>query len=78
MTQADYLHACSIMNNIDEVEKLMDYLETVPLSPECYNAIKDMLEYEKKDMIERFKMIGEPITKYYGENDDRDDLEVHC
>lgn len=38
---------------IDEIEKAIVYMETVPVSTECYNAIVDMLDYEKQCIINK-------------------------
>ena len=55
MDYKTYLTACAIEHKIDLVEKAIEYMETVPLSTECYNAIVDMLKYEKHGLIEDFK-----------------------
>ena len=55
MDYKTYLTACAIEHKIDLVEKAIEYMETVPLSTECYNAIVDMLKYEKHGLIENFK-----------------------
>lgn len=55
MEYKTYLVACSIEHKIDLIEKAIEYMETVPLSAEAYEAIVDMLKYEKHGLIEDFK-----------------------
>lgn len=82
MKYHDYLTACAIMHKVDLIEKAMEYMETVPMSTDCYNAIIDMLKYEKEGLIDNFKKI-ECVCDY---DDDtriskpvtRDDLEFNC
>lgn len=82
MKYHDYLTACAIMHKVDLIEKAMEYMETVPMSTDCYNAIIDMLKYEKEGLIDNFRKI-ECVCDY---DDDtrtakpvtRDDLEFNC
>lgn len=77
-----YLTACAIEHKIDLVEKAIEYMETVPLSTECYNAIVDMLKYEKHGLIEDFKHLeccpNEEEIVEMTKNCHRDDLEFNC
>lgn len=57
MTTSKYLEAQCVMEKIDSVEKAMEYMETVHCSTECYNAIKDMLSYERQSLIQDFQKI---------------------
>lgn len=58
MTQYEFLSACEISNKIDSIENAINYMETVHCSTECYNAIVDMLKYEKEGLINDFKKLS--------------------
>lgn len=82
MNYKTFLIACAIEHKIDLVEKAIEYMETVPLSTECYNAIVDMLKYEKSGLIEDFKHLeccpSEEEIKEFSKFNEIDDLEFHC
>lgn len=63
MKYHDYLTACAIMHKVDLIEKAVEYMETVPVSTEAYEAIKDMLNYEKEGLIENFRTLAEKSSK---------------
>ena len=63
MKYRDYLTACTIMHKTDLIEKAIEYMETVPVSTEAYEAIKDMLNYEKEGLIENFRTLAEKSSK---------------
>ena len=54
MNYKTYLTACAIMHKVELIEKAIEYMETIPVSTECYNAIIDMLKYEKEGLIDDF------------------------
>lgn len=54
----DYLQAECIMNEIDEIEKEIEKVKWMTLSPECRDAIIDMFNYEIKTLEEQFKQVG--------------------
>ena len=59
MKYRDYLTACGLMHKVDLIEKAIEYMETVPVSTEAYEAIVDMLKYEKEGLIENFRTLAE-------------------
>lgn len=63
MKYHDYLTACAIMHKVDLIDKAMEYMETVPVSTEAYEAIVDMLKYEKEGLIENFRTLAEKSSK---------------
>lgn len=63
MKYRDYLTACGLMHKVDLIEKAMEYMETVPVSTEAYEAIVDMLKYEKEGLIENFITLAEKSSK---------------
>lgn len=63
MKYHDYLTACAIMHKVDLIEKAVEYMETVPVSTEAYEAIKDMLNYEKEGLIDNFRTLAEKSSK---------------
>lgn len=63
MKYHDYLTACGLMHKVDLIEKAIEYMETVPVSTEAYEAIKDMLNYEKEGLIENFRTLAEKSSK---------------
>ena len=88
MEYKTYLMAATIEHKIDLIDKAIEYMETVPVSTEAYEAIVDMLKYEKHGLIEDFKHLeccpSEEEMVEFSKFDDRDDLvilddlEVHC
>lgn len=82
MKYKDYLVACMIMEKVNKIEKAMEYMETVPMSTDCYNAIIDMLKYEKEGLIDNFRKIEcvcdyDEVTRM-AKLDNRDTFAVHC
>lgn len=83
MTFPEYLTACSVMDKVNEIDKAIEYMETVPVSTECYEAVKDMLKYDKQKLIDEFHDIrcskaGNTIKNDKASESEIDDLEVHC
>lgn len=86
MTYPEYLTACAVMDKVNEIDKAIEYMETVPVSTECYEAVKDMLEYDKKGLIDEFHNIccskaGNTIETIENDKASKskiDDLEIHC
>lgn len=82
MEYKTYLVACSIEHKMDLIDKAIEYMETVPVSTEAYEAIVDMLKYEKHGLIEDFKHLeccpSEEEMVEFSKFNDRDELEVHC
>ena len=82
MEYKTYLMAATIEHKIDLIDKAIEYMETVPVSTEAYEAIVDMLKYEKHGLIEDFKHLeccpSEEEMSEFSKLNDRDELEVHC
>lgn len=91
MKYKTYLTACAVMDKVNEIDKAIEYMETVPVSTECHDAIIDMLKYDKEGLIEDFKKLCDIEDPSYNTEedyndtkvlpkkyDDRDDLTVHC
>lgn len=88
MDYKTYLTACALDHKMDLIDKAIEYMETVPVSTEAYEAIVDMLKYEKSGLIEDFKHLecchSEEEMVEFSKFDNRDDLvilddlEVHC
>ena len=88
MEYKTYLIAATIEHKIDLIDKAIEYMETVPVSTEAYEAIVDMLKYEKHGLIEDFKHLeccpSEEEMVEFSKFDNRDDLvilddlEIHC
>lgn len=83
MTYPEYLAACAVMDKVNEIDKAIEYMETVPVSTECYEAVKDMLEYDRQSLIDEFHNIcsskaGNTIKNDKTSKSKIDDLEVHC
>ena len=88
MEYKTYLMAATIEHKIDLIDKAIEYMETVPVSTEAYEAIVDMLKYEKHGLIEDFKHLeccpSEEEMSEFSKLNDRDDLvilddlEIHC
>ena len=57
MTTDIYLEAQSIMDRIDSIDQAIEYMETVKCSTECYNAIIDMLKYDRESFVEQFRKL---------------------
>ena len=57
MDYRTFLTACAIDHKMELIDKAIEYMETVPMSTECYNAIVDMLKYEKEGLAEDFRKL---------------------
>lgn len=57
MDYRTFLTACAIDHKMELIDKAIEYMETVPMSAECYNAIVDMLKYEKEGLAEDFRKL---------------------
>ena len=82
MDYKTFLTACTLDHKMDLIDKAIEYMETVPVSTEAYEAIVDMLKYEKHGLIEDFKHLeccpSEEEMSEFSKLNDRDELEVHC
>lgn len=91
MEYRTYLTACTIQHKIDNIEKAIEYMDTVMCSTECHDAIVDMLKYDKEGLIEDFKKLCDKEDPSYNTEedyidtkvlpkkyDDRDTFAVHC
>ena len=57
MDYKTFLTACTLDHKMDLIDKAIEYMETVPVSTECYNAIVDMLKYDKEGITEDFRKL---------------------
>ena len=57
MDYKTFLTACTLDHKMDLIDKAIEYMETVPVSTECYNAIVDMLKYDKEGIAEDFRKL---------------------
>lgn len=85
MRYHEYLTACGIMQKVDNIDKAIEYMETVMISEEAYKAIVDMLKYEREGLIEEFRQLSSSSagnvtgkTPKEMRQDMRDTEEVFC
>lgn len=57
MDYKTFLTACALDHKMDLIDKAIEYMETVPMSTECHDAIVDMLKYEKEGLAENFRKL---------------------
>lgn len=57
MDYKTFLTASTLDHKMDLIDKAIEYMETVPVSSECYDAIVDMLKYDKEKIAEDFRKL---------------------
>lgn len=57
MDYKTFLTACALDHKMELIDKAIEYMETVPVSTECYSAIVDMLKYDKEGLVEDFRKL---------------------
>lgn len=84
MNYKTFLTACALDHKMELIDKAIEYMETVPMSTECYNAIVDMLKYDKEKIAEDFRQLTcENCVRSCKESQcriqiTRDDLDFNC
>ena len=57
MDYKTFLTASALDHKMELIDKAIEYMETVPVSTECHDAIVDMLKYEKEGIAEDFRQL---------------------
>lgn len=57
MDYKTFLTACALDHKMELIDKAIEYMETVPVSTECHDAVVDMLKYEKEGIAEDFRQL---------------------
>lgn len=57
MDYKTFLTAAALDHKMELIDKAIEYMETVPTSTECHDAIVDMLKYEKEGIAENFRQL---------------------
>lgn len=57
MDYKTFLTASALDHKMELIDKAIEYMETVPMSTDCHDAVVDMLKYEKEGIAEDFRKL---------------------